>query len=304
MKSVLTKYFTVNPIQLIILFIVCYYNCLRPNLFLKVILIAYIILCLNRRLTYLIRLVIMFSTLMTFLIFFQFHQKSIENQKIQNVQHIRLVPDSIQIDGDQLSAQAQYRRYTVLVHSRLKSKTEKIFFQNNKDWLELKIDSKVEEIMTKRNFKGFDYKFYLKNKNIYHSISILSIKSISYSKPKHLIEQFQQWRRMAIIHSFRIFPEPLNQYLAALLFGYLDKSFQLTLDTYSQLGIIHFFALSGMHADFFLKVLKKNITETRYGSGTFVLCYHTIFILFSIFNRFKYFDTKKSSSAKSLTFWS
>ncbi|MGT2660972.1 ComEC/Rec2 family competence protein [Streptococcus urinalis] len=246
----------------------------------------------------------MFSTLMTFLIFFQFHQKSIENQKIQNVQHIRLVPDSIQIDGDQLSAQAQYRRYTVLVHSRLKSKTEKIFFQNNKDWLELKIDSKVEEIMTKRNFKGFDYKFYLKNKNIYHSISILSIKSISYSKPKHLIEQFQQWRRMAIIHSFRIFPEPLNQYLAALLFGYLDKSFQLTLDTYSQLGIIHFFALSGMHADFFLKVLKKNITETRYGSGTFVLCYHTIFILFSIFNRFKYFDTKKSSSAKSLTFWS
>ncbi|WP_306693949.1 ComEC/Rec2 family competence protein [Streptococcus didelphis] len=45
--------------------------------------------------------------------------------------------------------------------------------------------------------------------------------------------------------------------MTGLLFGYLDKSFGQMTDLYSQLGIIHLFALSGMQVGFFLNYFRR-----------------------------------------------
>lgn len=45
--------------------------------------------------------------------------------------------------------------------------------------------------------------------------------------------------------------------MTGLLFGYLDKSFDEMTDLYTDLGIIHLFALSGMHVSFFVGLFRN-----------------------------------------------
>ena len=53
------------------------------------------------------------------------------------------------------------------------------------------------------------------------------------------------------------FPQPMNQYMTGLLFGYLDTDFEEMDQLYTSLGIIHLFALSGMQVGFFINGIRK-----------------------------------------------
>ena len=61
----------------------------------------------------------------------------------------------------------------------------------------------------------------------------------------------------AIVWSKEHFPQPMNQYMTGLLFGYLDTDFEEMDQLYTSLGIIHLFALSGMQVGFFINGIRK-----------------------------------------------
>ncbi|MFU2205230.1 ComEC/Rec2 family competence protein [Streptococcus pluranimalium] len=60
-----------------------------------------------------------------------------------------------------------------------------------------------------------------------------------------------------LVYIYGHFPEPMTHYMTGLLFGHLDKSFDDMTELYSNLGIIHLLALSGMQVDFFLGWFRK-----------------------------------------------
>ena len=171
--------------------------------------------------------------------------------------HLRLIPDTIKINGDALSFRAKNQGRTYQVFYTLKSEKEKEQWQDQTHVIELTYKGVIEEPEGQRNFRGFDYRAYLKTQGIYYQIKMEAIQSATPVNTWNLFDWLSQWRRQAIVWSKEHFPHPMNQYMTGLLFGYLDKDFEEMDQLYSSLGIIHLFALSGMQVGFFINGIRK-----------------------------------------------
>lgn len=171
--------------------------------------------------------------------------------------HLRLIPDTIKINGDALSFRAKDQGRTYQVFYTLKSEKEKEQWQDQTHVIELTYKGVIEEPEGQRNFRGFDYRAYLKTQGIYYQIKMEAIQSATPVNTWNLFDWLSQWRRQAIVWSKEHFPHPMNQYMTGLLFGYLDKDFEEMDQLYSSLGIIHLFALSGMQVGFFINGIRK-----------------------------------------------
>ena len=171
--------------------------------------------------------------------------------------HLRLIPDTIKINGDALSFRAKDQGRTYQVFYTLKSEKEKEQWQDQTHVIELTYKGVIEEPEGQRNFRGFDYQAYLKTQGIYYQIKMEAIQSATPVNTWNLFDWLSQWRRQAIVWSKEHFPHPMNQYMTGLLFGYLDKDFEEMDQLYSSLGIIHLFALSGMQVGFFINGIRK-----------------------------------------------
>ena len=171
--------------------------------------------------------------------------------------HLRLIPDTIKINGDALSFRAKEQGRTYQVFYTLKSEKEKEQWQDQTHVIELTYKGVIEEPEGQRNFRGFDYRAYLKTQGIYYQIKMEAIQSATPVNTWNLFDWLSQWRRQAIVWSKEHFPHPMNQYMTGLLFGYLDKDFEEMDQLYSSLGIIHLFALSGMQVGFFINGIRK-----------------------------------------------
>ncbi|MGT2844257.1 DNA internalization-related competence protein ComEC/Rec2 [Streptococcus hongkongensis] len=174
-----------------------------------------------------------------------------------SISQIRLIPDSMTINGDLLAFEGEEKGNRFQMFYQMKSKEEFIFFRKNSEFLTLQADIKLEVADGQRNFNGFNYRNHLRNQGIYRIGRIKTIKKIQLSRLKHPVEYLSRWRRQAIVTCQQNYPDPMAHYMTGLLFGYLDKSFGQMTDIYSQLGIIHLFALSGMQVGFFLNLFRK-----------------------------------------------
>ncbi len=194
-----------------------------------------------------------------FLLFFGFYFY-LSCQKIESdyqnapkrVEELRIIPDTISINGDSLSFQGKSGHRIYQAFYTLKSQKEKRYFENLRQTSVIKVASDVTEADSQRNFDGFDYRSYLKTQKIYRLVNIKKIESVIPEQGLSLVERLHEWRRRALVFIQQKFPAPMRHYMTGLLFGYLDKSFDEMSDIYSSLGIIHLFALSGMQVGFFI----------------------------------------------------
>ncbi|MFC3932851.1 ComEC/Rec2 family competence protein [Streptococcus dentapri] len=174
----------------------------------------------------------------------------------EQVKQLEVIPDSLSVNGDQLSFQAKNHGRTYQVFYRLKSRREKIFYKTVTEKLLMSVSAEVEEADEQRNFHGFNYRSYLKNKGIYRVVTIDKVTALQSDHKLTLYDYLHIWRRKALVHCLTNFSSPMNHYMTGLLFGYLDKDFDRMNDLYTSLGIIHLFALSGMQVGFFIKIFR------------------------------------------------
>ena len=177
------------------------------------------------------------------------------NQEIPRV--IQLLPDTIKVNGDALSFRAQSGSRTFQVFYQLQTKEEQAYFKHLDHGLELRIKGELEIPTKQRNFMGFDYQAYLKTQGIYHLLKISQILEKRPAEPRDLIGLLSSWRRKALVWVHQHFPQPMSHYMTGLLFGFLDVEFEEMSQLYSNLGIIHLFALSGMQVAFFLDTFRR-----------------------------------------------
>lgn len=173
------------------------------------------------------------------------------------VEKVRILPDTIKVNGDSLSFRGKADGRTFQVYYKLQSEEEKEQFQALTDIYEIELEGKLSEPEGHRNFGGFDYQAYLKTQGIYQTLTIKSIQSMKKISSWDIGENLSSLRRKAVVWIKTHFPDPMRNYMTGLLLGHLDTDFEEMNELYSSLGIIHLFALSGMQVGFFMDGFKK-----------------------------------------------
>ena len=189
---------------------------------------------------------------------FQKWQQEVASQHLVNtVDTVRVLPDTIKVNGDSLSFRGKADGRLFQVYYKLQSEAEKEKFKELSELHEIVVKGKLAIPQGANNFAGFDYRNYLKTQGIYQTLTISEIVELKKASSWDIGENLSSLRRKAVVWIKRNFPDPMRNYMTGLLLGHLDTDFEEMNELYSSLGIIHLFALSGMQVGFFMNVFKK-----------------------------------------------
>ena len=190
-------------------------------------------------------------------IFQKWQQEAASRNLVASVDLVRILPDTIKVNGDSLSFRGKADGRLFQVYYKLQSEAEKEDFQNVTDLYDITLEGKLASPQGASNFAGFDYRNYLKTQGIYQTLTISEIVESRKISSWDIGENLSSLRRKAVVWIKRNFPDPMRNYMTGLLLGYLDTDFEEMNELYSSLGIIHLFALSGMQVGFFMDAFRK-----------------------------------------------
>lgn len=191
--------------------------------------------------------------------FQKWQQETASQNLLSSVETVRILPDTIKVNGDSLSFRGKADGRLFQVYYKLQSEAEKEDFQQLTDIYEITLEGKLASPQGARNFAGFDYRNYLKSQGIYQTLTISKISDKTVTSSWDIGENLSSLRRKAVVWIKRNFPDPMRNYMTGLLLGHLDTDFEEMNELYSSLGIIHLFALSGMQVGFFMNAFKKSL---------------------------------------------
>ena len=190
-------------------------------------------------------------------LFQKWRQEATSRHLVASVDTVRILPDTIKVNGDSLSFRGKADGRLYQVYYKLQSETEKEKFQDLSDLHEMVVKGKLASPQGASNFAGFDYRNYLKTQRIYQTLTISEIVESRKISSWDIGENLSSLRRKAVVWIKRNFPDSMRNYMTGLLLGHLDTDFEEMNELYSSLGIIHLFALSGMQVGFFMDAFKK-----------------------------------------------
>ena len=190
-------------------------------------------------------------------IFQKWQQEEASQHLVDSVNTVRILPDTIKVNGDSLSFRGKADGRLFQVYYKFQSEAEKERFKELSELHEIVVKGKLAIPQGANNFAGFDYRNYLKTQGIYQTLTISEIVELKKASSWDIGENLSSLRRKAVVWIKRNFPDPMRNYMTGLLLGHLDTDFEEMNELYSSLGIIHLFALSGMQVGFFMDAFKK-----------------------------------------------
>ena len=190
-------------------------------------------------------------------LFQKWQQEEASKHLVASVKTVRILPDTIKVNGDRLSFRGKADGRLFQVYYKLQSEAEKEKFQELTELQEMVVKGKLASPQGANNFAGFDYRNYLKTQGIYQTLTISEIVELKKTSSWDIGENLSSVRRKGVVWIKRNFPDPMRNYTTGLLLGHLDTDFEEMNELYSSLGIIHLFALSGMQVGFFMNAFKK-----------------------------------------------
>lgn len=192
-------------------------------------------------------------------VFQKWQQEEASRNLVDTVDTVRILPDTIKVNGDSLSFRGKADGRLFQAYYKLQSEAEKEKFQQLYELHEIVMKGKLSIPQGATNFAGFDYRNYLKTQGIYQTLTISEIVELKQTSSWDIGENLSSLRRKAVVWIKRNFPDPMSNYMTGLLLGHLDTDFEEMNELYSSLGIIHLFALSGMQVGFFMNAFKKSL---------------------------------------------
>ena len=206
-----------------------------------------------------IKVFLVSSLFASWFVYQKWQQEEASQYLVDSVQTVRILPDTIKVNGDSLSFRGKADGRIFQVFYKFESEAEKEQFQHLTDIYEIELEGKLSEPQGQRIFGGFDYQAYLKIQGIYQILNIKRIQSLKKVSSLDIGEHLSSLRRKAVVWIKTKFPDPMRNYMTGLLLGHLDTDFEEMNELYSSLGIIHLFALSGMQVGFFMNVFKNAV---------------------------------------------
>ncbi len=159
-----------------------------------------------------------------------------------------------------------YNRYKIKV---IEGKFKNTYlYINSKEELEYgdKIDVNGEfiEPSKARNYKGFDYKKYLKTLKIYGTIKVKNIKVLEKNRASILM-QISNRVFIKIKETIKsTYSEKIAKIVMGVMLGYTDEIDDETKQDFSNSNISHVLAVSGMHISYII-ILVTNSTKKLFG---------------------------------------
>lgn len=106
-----------------------------------------------------------------------------------------------------------------------------------------------------RNLGAFDYRQYLRQQGVYRQLKIKTVITVKERSHTSIVSVIKTLRGKLIRQMMTMFPEKVGSYLKSLILGLKDEAFKESQPQLAQLGILHFFSLSGLHVYFFLTMI-------------------------------------------------
>ena len=206
-----------------------------------------------------IKVFLVSSLFASWFVYQKWQQEEASQYLVDSVQTVRILPDTIKVNGDSLSFRGKADGRIFQVYYKFETEAEKEQFQHLTDIYEIELEGKLSEPQGQRIFGGFDYQAYLKIQGIYQILNIKRIQSLKKVSSLDIGEHLSSLRRKVVVWIKTKFPDPMRNYMTGLLLGHLDTDFEEMNELYSSLGIIHLFALSGMQVGFFMNVFKNAV---------------------------------------------
>lgn len=168
-------------------------------------------------------------------------------------------PNTLVSDGQLLTFEGRDRETNELFALRYQFQTleEKEQVEKQDSYFEWQGEYALEVPNGQRNLNGFDYRQSLLERGIYRQGQVLTIgqrKRVPVWRPTQLIKV---WRRRLSLHIDRVFSDITASYMKSLFLGVKDITFRNQQDIWRQIGILHFFSISGMHVYFFVGHFKQ-----------------------------------------------
>jgi len=252
--------FPIPKIYLSFLLLWLYYAIFSANL-LALLGFVFLLVCLFFQFPWktVVKVLLVCSLFGSWFVFQKWQQEEASQHLVNTVDTVRILPDTIKVNGDSLSFRGKADGRLFQVYYKLQSESEKKKFQDLSELHEMAVKGKLASPQGASNFAGFDYRNYLKTQRIYQTLTISEIVELKQTSSWDIGENLSSLRRKAVVWIKRNFPDPMRNYMTGLLLGHLDTDFEEMNELYSSLGIIHLFALSGMQVGFFMNAFKKSL---------------------------------------------
>lgn len=174
---------------------------------------------------------------------------------------VHLLPDSIQIDGDQLSFEGTLQQKRVKVYYTLKSLEEQKQWQQTTKSALLLVQGTWQAPQKQRNLQGYDQEASYFGKRVVRSCyadKLLKNSTSSWS--------FSALRRSLLLKLQKSLKKTVKTYVQALILGFRDDDFNERAEMYKKTGLLHLFSLSGLHIQLFLGSILQGMK--RFGAPT------------------------------------
>ena len=252
--------FPISKIYLSFLLLWLYYTIFSAS-FLALLGFVFLVFCLfiHHPWKVVLKVLLICGLFASWFLFQKWQQEEVSQNLLSSVETVRILPDTIKMNGDSLSFRGKANGRLFQVYYKLQSEVEKEKFQQLSDLHEMVVKGKLSSPQGASNFAGFDYRNYLKSQGIYQTLTISEIVELKQISSWDIGENLSSLRRKTVVWIKRNFPDPMRNYMTGLLLGHLDTDFEEMNELYSSLGIIHLFALSGMQVGFFMNAFKKSL---------------------------------------------
>lgn len=143
----------------------------------------------------------------------------------------------------------------------IKAQKKNIYIQENKTKIKLQygdiieVKGKYEEPESRRNYKGFDYKLYLKTKNILGTLKSTNIKKVSH-KIENPIEYIES-KSIKLSENLKqkannILPQEIASIFIGIILGDRTEIPEEAIENFRNANMSHILAVSGMHMSYLI----------------------------------------------------
>ena len=159
-----------------------------------------------------------------------------------------------------------YNRYQIQVDEG-NYKNAKLYI-NTKENLEygdrVEIKGEFQEPQTVRNYKGFDYKQYLKTLKIYGTLKVSSIKVLENNCVNELLKLSNELFLKIKYNIQKTYNSNISGIVLGIMLGYTEHIDENIREDFSKSNISHVLAVSGMHISYII-ILITNSTQKIFG---------------------------------------
>ncbi|MBB3108949.1 competence protein ComEC [Paenibacillus phyllosphaerae] len=171
----------------------------------------------------------------------------------------KIAVESITIDGQDETSQLSGERMLVQLKLTEQPQQEVAAHWERGNRVQIR-EGVLERPSTATNFDGFDYRAYLVNQRIHWLLAATDTSSVHVSDTQgydtvRLLGMIDRWREELGDRVDMLYPEDQSGYMKGLVLGITDDLDPDRYRQFSQLGLTHILAISGLHVAVFLFIV-------------------------------------------------